>query len=122
MKRLLNVALLLISAAPLHAQGQQPDVAKLKADARKVVGTIGAGKGKTRIYCQILDLSEQLDQAEQEKNSKKAMDLSKKIDLLQNKLGPDFVALAHALKDIDSESPDGQELTSIIGSLDESCE
>lgn len=42
------------------------------------------------------------------------MDLSKKIDLLQNKLGPDFVALAHALKDIDSESPDGQELTSIM--------
>jgi len=34
----------------------------------------------------------------------------RRIDLLQNKLGPDFVALAHALKDIDSESADGQEL------------
>ena len=50
------------------------------------------------------------------------MDLSKKIDLLQNKLGPNFVALAHALDDINPDSPDGQELSSIFGSLDESCE
>jgi hypothetical protein len=50
------------------------------------------------------------------------MDLSSKIDLLQNKLGPDFVALVHALEGIDPESPDGQELASIIESLDGSCE
>jgi putative heme degradation protein len=119
---LLIAAILLISTAPLYAQRQQQDVAKLKADARNVVGAIGADKDKTKTYCQILDLSEQLDQANQEKNSKKAMTLSQQIDLLQKKLGPDFVALAHALKDIDSESPDGQELTSIFDTLDESCD
>ena len=79
-------------------------------------------KARTQIYCQALDLSERLDKAYRKRNSKKAMDLSSKIDLLQNKLGPDFVALVHALEGIDPESPDGQELASIIESLDESCE
>jgi hypothetical protein len=37
---LLIVAICLISTAPLYAQRQQQNVAKLKADARNVVGTI----------------------------------------------------------------------------------
>jgi hypothetical protein len=44
---LLIVAILVISTAPLYAQRQQQNVAKLKADARNVVGTIGADKDKT---------------------------------------------------------------------------
>ena len=36
MNRLLLVGTLLISTAPLFAQSQQPDMAKLKADAQKV--------------------------------------------------------------------------------------
>jgi len=35
MNRLLIVAILLISTAPLYAQRQQPDVAKLKEDGTK---------------------------------------------------------------------------------------
>jgi hypothetical protein len=119
---LLIAAILLISTTPLYAQRQQQDVPKLKADARNVVGAIGADKDKTKTYCRILDLSGQADEAKQEKNSKKATHLSRKIDLLQKKLGPDFVALAHALEDIDPETPDGRELNSIIESLDQSCE
>ena len=122
MQRPLTFAILVISTLLFCAQGQETNVTKLKADARKVVGTIGGDKARTQIYCQALDLSEQLDQANRKRNSKKAMDLSSKIDLLQNKLGPDFVALVHALEGIDPESPDGQELASIIESLDESCE
>ena len=119
MQRLLTFAILLMSTLSLNAQGQKPDIAKLKEDARKVIGMIGGDRAKTQIYCQIMDLS---DQADQEKNSKKRMDLSQQIDLLQKKLGPDFVALVHALEDVDPDSPDGQELSSIIGSLDESCD
>jgi hypothetical protein len=47
LSRLLIVAILLISTAPLYAQRQQQDVAKLKADARNVVGTIANDKAKT---------------------------------------------------------------------------
>jgi hypothetical protein len=55
---LLIAAFLLISTAPLYAQRQQQNVAKLKADARNLVGIIGSDKTKTQTYCQIEDLSE----------------------------------------------------------------
>jgi hypothetical protein len=56
MNRLLIVAILMLSTAPLYAQGQQQNVAKLKEDARNAVGIIGADRGKTQSYCQIVDL------------------------------------------------------------------
>ena len=40
----LMVATLGISTAPLYAQRQQQNVAKLKADARNLVGIIGSDK------------------------------------------------------------------------------
>jgi hypothetical protein len=120
MNRLLIVWLLVISTVSPCAQGQQENVAKLKADARSLVGVIGGDKAKAQIYCQIVDLSEQLDQ---EKDSKKAKVLSQKIDQLQKKLGPEFVALIDGLKhDVDPNSPDAHEIASIIESLDESCD
>jgi hypothetical protein len=45
MNRLLLVWILLISASPLYAQGQQPDPAKLKADAQKVASIIKSRLG-----------------------------------------------------------------------------
>jgi ABC-type transporter Mla subunit MlaD len=91
---LLIVAILLISTAPLYAQHQQQNVAKLKADARNLVGIIGSDKTKTQIYCQIGDLSEQLIQAVQEKDRKRANALAEKIAELYKKMGPEFAALS----------------------------
>jgi hypothetical protein len=45
---LLIAAILVISTAPLYAQRQQQNVAKLKADARNLVGIIGSDKTKTQ--------------------------------------------------------------------------
>ena len=122
MKRLLTLAVLLISTVPVYAQGQQPNVAKLKADARRVIGIIGGDKAKMQTYCQIAELSEQLDEVDQEKDSKTANALLQKMDELQKKLGPEVVALLDGLKDVDPNSPDDQEIASIIESLDESCQ
>jgi hypothetical protein len=47
MNRLLVVASLVSFTMPFCAQGQHQNVAKLKADARNVVGIIGADKDKT---------------------------------------------------------------------------
>ena len=112
---------LAISTAPLYAQRQQQNVAKLKADARNLVGIIGGDKTKTQTYCQIDDLSEQLNQAVQEKDRKKAEALSQKISELYKKMGPEFAALIDIEKHIDLDSPDGQEIASIVASLGESC-
>ena len=116
MNRLLIAAILVISTAPLYAQRQQQDVAKLKADARNIVGAIANDKATTQTYCQILDLARQL-----ERDRKKAKTLSEKIDQLQKQLGPEFVALMNGLADIDPRSPDGREVALIIESLDQSC-
>src|SRR5689334_24360829 len=79
MNRLLIVAIWMLSTAPLYAQGQQQNVAKLKEDARNAVGIIGADRGKTQNYCQIVDLlGRQLERADQEKNKKKTKALSQR--------------------------------------------
>jgi flagellar biosynthesis/type III secretory pathway M-ring protein FliF/YscJ len=84
---LLIVMIWLISTAPLYAQRQQQNVAKLKADARNLVGIIGSDKTKTQTYCQIHDLSDQLIQAVQEKDRKKADALAEKIAEMYKKNG-----------------------------------
>jgi len=118
MIRSLIVAISLICAAPL----KQPDAAKLKADAQKVVSIIKGDKAKAQTYCQILDLGDQLDQVDEEKDPKKAEDLSKKIDELEKTLGSEYLALAMGLQHMDPASREGQEIVSIIESLDKSCE
>ncbi len=77
MDRLLIIGILLFSVTS-YAQGTQPDMVKLKADAQKVVSIIKGDKAKTQTYCQI--------------------------------------------EYMDPRSREGQEIASIIGDLDTSCE
>ena len=85
MNRLLILGILIISTAPLFAQAQQPNAAEL---AQNVVSIISGDKAKTQTYCQILDLSDELDQADQQKDREKAEALSQKINELQKNLAP----------------------------------
>jgi hypothetical protein len=118
MNRLLIVAILIIGILPLYAQSQQPDAAEL---AQKVVGIVGGDKTKTQTYCQVLDLSDELDQVDRQKDREKAEDLSRKINELQKTLGPEYLALLEATKYVDPNSKDGQEIVSIFDKLDENC-
>jgi hypothetical protein len=117
---LLIVAILLISTAPLYAQRQQQNVAKLKTDARNAVGIIGGDKAKTQTYCQIVDLGRQMNQAVGEKDQKKARALAKEIVQLRKQL-PEFVVLENVVNHVDLNSPDGREIVLIIQSLNQSC-
>ena len=116
---LLIVAILLISTAPLYAQREQQNIAKLKADARNLVGIIGGDKAKTQAYCQILDLIAQLNREEDRRKTKA---LSQKIDQLQKQLGPEFLTVTNGLNHLDLNSQDGREITSIINTLNQSCD
>jgi hypothetical protein len=118
---LLIVAILAISTSPLYAQGQQPDTAKLKADARNVVGIIGADRAKNQTYCKMMDLSWQMNEAARQKVQKKrAKTLSQEIVQLGKRL-PEFVVLSDILEQLDLNSPDGQEIALIIQSLNQFC-
>ena len=118
MNRLLILGILIISTAPLFAQAQQPNAAEL---AQKVVSIISGDKAKTQTYCQILDLSDELDQADPQKDREKAEKLSQKINELQKKLGSEYLALLKATEHVDPNSKDDQEIVSNFVKLDNSC-
>jgi hypothetical protein len=97
MNRLLIVGILIISAVPLFAQAQQPDAAKLKADAQKVVSIISGDKAKAQAYCQIANVGEQMNQAVQAKDQKKLEELAQKLSELEKSLGPEYLGLVESL-------------------------
>jgi hypothetical protein len=72
-------------------------------------------------YCQINYLGEQIGEANEEQDNRKAEALSQKVSELEKKLGPEYVALANGLKDVDPNSPEGAEISSILQPLDDSC-
>jgi len=102
-------------------QDQQPNVAELKADAQKVVSMIQGDKSKTRVYCQINALDEQISEADRKRDEKKAEALSKRLTELEKKLGPEYFALELDLNHVNPNSPVGREIDSMLASLDDSC-
>ena len=113
----LAAAILVISAMP--AQGQQPNADQLKAYAQNAVKNISGDKQKVGAYCELDDLTDQFDQAVEEKDTKKAAELSQKGEELLRKLGPEFAALADGMQSVDLSSQG--EIGSIVGNLHEYC-
>jgi len=105
----------------LYAEAQQPNTAKLKADAQKLVSNIRGDKAKTQAYCQINSLGGQMVEAIQEKDDKKAEALFQRVNNLEKQLGSEYHALFDALYDADPNSKDVQDILSMFDSLDESC-
>src|SRR6516225_6810908 len=121
MCRLLIVVISTISTMPLSAQGQQPDPAKLKADAQKVVSIISGDKAKAQAYCQIGIVGEQMNQALQGKDKKKFEELVQKQSELEKNLGPEYRGLVESLGKVNLTPKDGQEIVSMFDTLDDSC-
>jgi len=118
----LIVAILVIAAVPVCAQAQAPSAAKVtKADAQEVVKIISRDKAKTRTYCDIVKLGDQIEEAGERKDTKKTDELNQKIDELVKQLGPEYVALMDGLQDIDPDAEDGQEIGLVLGALDKLC-
>jgi hypothetical protein len=117
----LTIAIFFIAFGPTYAEAQQLNTAKLKDDAQEVVSTIRGDKAKTQAYCRINSLGGQMVEAAQEKDSKKAEALFKRVDDLEKQLGPQYRALFNALYDADPNSKDVQDILSMFDSLDQSC-
>jgi hypothetical protein len=121
MNPILTLAILAFCTVTSYSQGQRPDTAKLKADTENMVKIISGDKFKIQTYCQILDLHDQIDDANQNQDTKKAKELSEQEVELEKKLGPDFSTLADDLDNIDPYSGDGREIASIVDKLDQLC-
>ena len=121
MKRAVSIGILIISTAPLLAQAQ-PNPAKLKADAQKVVSIINDDKAKAQAYCQIAIVGEQMSEAVQSKDKKKIVELAQKLPELEKNLGPEYLGLLDSLRKANLTPKDGQEIVAMFDRLDDSCQ
>jgi hypothetical protein len=118
----LIVTILVIAAAPVWALAENSKPATVtKGDAQKVLKIISSDKVKTRIYCQMAKLGNQMEQANEMGDAKKFDALFQRMYELGKKLGPEYAALIDGLQDIDPESEVGQEISSTLDALDNLC-
>jgi hypothetical protein len=118
MKLKFIVAVLAIAALPVCALAQGKAT---KADAQKVVKMISGDKAKTQTYCDIAKLGDQIGEADAKKDTKKVDELSKQMDDMSTKLGPEYIALMDGLQDVDPNSKEGKDISAILDGLDKLC-
>ena len=116
------VAILAIAAVPVCAPAQSPSAAKVsKADAQKVLKIIGGDKDKTQTYCDIAELDDQIDKADEKKDTERADELFRKRAELATTLGPEYAALMDGVQDVNPNSQIGEEIGSVLSALDKLC-
>lgn len=120
------VAVLAIVALPAHVLAQTPPPPKAapkptKADAQKVIKIISADKAKTKLYCDITALGEQIEAAAQKKDEKKIDELSQKADEMGAKIGPEYVALMDGLQEMEDNPKEAEEIGAQLEVLDKLC-
>ena len=122
-------AVLALAAFPLTAAAQQSGAAKntskapkpTTAAAQQVVKTISADKAKLKIYCDMAALGDQLDAAEEKKDTKAAEAIADKMDAMAEQLGPEYVTLMDGLQDLPENSKEGEAIAETLADLDDMC-
>ena len=117
------VAIFLIGAASACAQAQDLSVPRVRTDdAQKVVAIISGDKAKTKNYCDILKLGEQMERAYENRDLKLADELLQKINTIEKTLGPEYAALVGGLWQLDPENEKlGAEIMLGISALNMLC-
>jgi hypothetical protein len=121
MKLKLVVAISLFAAMPVVAQAQNNTPKPTVADAQKVVQLIGGDKAKLKAYCDIGKLQEQMDAAEQKKDTKAAKALEAKADALAQQIGPEYAKLMDGLDSVDPNSAEGKQFGAVFDGLIKQC-
>ena len=118
----LIVAISVIAAVPVCAHAQPPSAAKVsKADSQKVLKIISGDKVKSETYCDIAELDDQIDKADEKKDIERADELYRKRAELATTLGPEYAALMDGVQDVDPNSQIGKEIGSVLSALDKLC-
>jgi hypothetical protein len=123
MKLTTVLAISAFAAMPALAQPQHSSTAPKLTDAeiQKVVATVSADKTKTQQYCEIGKLNQQMAEADQKNDTKALEALSKQMDDLEHKIGPDFVRFMDALDHMDDRSDEAKQLMAAVETLDKLC-
>jgi ABC-type transporter MlaC component len=114
--------ILVLAAASVCAQAQQSTPAKpTKEDTQKVFKVISSDKAKLQTFCDIAKLGDEMEKANEKRDSKKFEELSLKEDELVKKLGAEYATLIDGIQNVDPQTEDGQEISSTIQALDKLC-
>ena len=122
----LVMAVSLFAAVPMMAYAQKdgsdaeaprPTV----ADAQKLAQTIGSDPAKLKVYCDMGKLQEQVEQAQQKKDSKALEALNAKAESLVQQMGPEYVKMMEGLDEVDPNSDEGNRFAAVFDPLDKRC-
>jgi hypothetical protein len=119
MKLKLIIAVVVMAAVPLWAQAQPKAPKPTKADAQRVIKIVSDDKAKTKIYCDIAKLGEQIEQAEQKKDEKKVDALVQQTEEMGKKIGPEYVALMDGMQQLSEK--EAEEIGTTLEALDKLC-
>jgi hypothetical protein len=117
----LVMAVSLFAAIPMVAYAQQNGSEPTMADVQKLVQTISGDKAKLQAYCDMGKLQEQIEQAEQKKDTKTVDALGAKADRLAQQLGPDYAKVMDGLDELDPNSAEGRRFTAAFEPLFKQC-
>ena len=128
MTRKLHVAVALLISIVVSgiafAQKQSPiDTAPKPsiAQVRKLVQMISTNKAKLKIYCDLNQLDEQLEEAEHQKDREMLEALNAKADNLERQITPEYTKVMDSLEIIDPNSAEGKQFAALIGTLTKQC-
>lgn len=117
----LVVAISLFATLPMTAAQSQNAQKPTKADVQKVVQMIGGDKAKLQAFCDIGKVQDQMQQADEKKDTKALEALGQKADALSNQIGPDYVKLLDGLDLVDPNSPEGKDYDAMFTTLAKQC-
>jgi hypothetical protein len=121
MTRKLVCTLAVLGTLTVSVQAQESVPKPTKADAADVVEIISADNTKTKNYCKLADIGDEIRKAIDAGDKSKIEQLSKQAGDLQKTLGAEFIRLSAGLDDVDFQSEEGEELSAELDKLDKLC-
>ena len=120
LKFLVAVALFIAVPIAAFAQSDKPNAQPWKPtieDAQKLVETLNSDKDKLKAYCEIGKVKESGTQIRREG----IRSPRRKLDSLEQQMGPDYVRVTDGLGDVDRNSAEGQKFSAIFEPLRKQC-
>ena len=111
-----------IAVVPVCAQAQSPSVPRVgKGEAEKVATIIRSDKAKIQAYCDLQKLAKQIQKANQKKDRKKVDELFRKVETIEENLGPEYRALIDGIQEIAENDQLRTEFVLAFGALAKLC-
>ena len=122
----LVLAVTLFAAVPMVAFAQKDGPATKVpkptiAEAQKLVQTISGDKAKLQAYCDMGKLQDQMEKADQKKDTKALEALGAKADTLAQQIGPEYAKVMDGLEEVDPNSAEGKQYTAVFATLIKQC-